>query len=75
MAIRYNRINLLRARKKIDNEFIRGFLDIKVKHICNELGANYDNIRQGIANPEATRMVRNEIERRMRKIMGLTTEK
>ena len=73
--MRYSRISLLRARKSIDNEFIRGFLDIKVKHICNELGANYDNIRQGIANPEATRMVRNELERRMRKIMGLTTDK
>ena len=75
MAKKYDRKNFLKARRGIDNEFIRGFLDIKVKHICNEVGANYDNIRKGIANPEATRMVRNEIERRLRKIMGLTTDK
>lgn len=75
MARKYDRKNFQKARRSIDNEFIRGFLDIKVKHICEEVGASYGNIINGVANPEATRMVRNEIERRMRKIMGLTTNK
>lgn len=75
MARKYSRRNFQQMKKAIDNEFIRGFLDIKVKHVCDEVGANYNNIKNGVANPEATRMVRNELERRMRKIMGLTTER
>lgn len=75
MARKYDRRNFQQMRRAIDNEFIRGFVDIKVKYICEEVGANYGNIMKGEANPEATRAVRNEIERRMRKIMGLTTEK
>lgn len=47
-----------------DNQFIKGFIDIKVTPICKDLGITPSNIVEGRASKEKTKQVKEEIEKR-----------
>lgn len=56
------------VNKKIDLEYIKKFTQITITKICKDLKIDRPNLIKGNASPEATRKVKEEIQKRIKEL-------
>ncbi len=54
--------------KEKDLKFIKDFSKIKIATICKDLNINKSNLWRGNASPEATRKVKEEIQKHIKEL-------
>lgn len=58
----------MEVNKKNYLDYIKEFQKIKLSKVCKDLGVDRTNLIKGLASTEATKKVKEEIERRLKEL-------